>query len=120
MYPNHRELIHPQESPDDLDASIIFLQVPFKEFVKFIRKKAKTHKQRTGQDLELELIFLLDDPNFGKTVEEKVSKLRKLKAIREDQKLKTIIRKITVKGKKDGQMIEANVFSSDITYEVIE
>lgn len=102
------------ENFSDLEASMLLLEVGYSEFESQMSKLAKRFP-----DKKLSLIFSLDDPDFGKNDAERVWRLRSLKAMRENSDLNKIITSITVKGSKGQRMLEPNVFSSDVKFEVI-
>ena len=58
--------------------------------------------------------------DLGKTIDEKLMRLRQLKTIREDSRLKSVVTKIVVKGKAGEAGIEPNVFSSGVDFKVHE
>ena len=106
---------HEPEKVTDLDASMLLLELKTEgagtKFPEVMRALAKKRP-----DAAFDLIFALDDPDFGKTKDEKVAVLRYMKAMLEKREMKKIIRSISVKGKSGEEMIEPNVFSSGVVF----
>lgn len=107
MTPLLRAIEVSPETFDDLEVSMLFLETDFSDF----RQKMI----QLGEDRRtFSLIFVMDD--MGETDAQKKIRLRQLKAVREDPKLREIVTKITVKGKPGEQSIKPNVFSSDVAF----
>jgi len=104
------------ESIDDLEVSMLLLDLDSREFREVLRKLGENPKSKAPYAL----VFALDDPDFGETDHERVSRLRQMEACLQDRVMKKYIASITVKGRAGEQMIEPNVFSSGVKFVEIE
>lgn len=106
------------------DVEMLFLQLDFMTFLQETKALLKRYKAEIGDAPKFDLVFSLDDPDFGTSDAEKVGRLRQLKALLESKgnsKVADVIASITVKGSDPhGAMIEPNVFSSGVKYEVLK
>ena len=103
---------------DNSDIEFLFLDLKQPIFFKeILGALAGLYKSETGHNLELNLVFNIDD--FGKDLNDKKNNLRRLKALLEYPPRNTAIDSIVVKGKEKEEtvVIEPNVFSSGIKFE---
>lgn len=92
----------------DLEASMLFLE-DYPTFVDTIKTLGKTGRT-------FELIFSLDDPDFGTDAESKRHRMRQCKAALENTRIRSSIASITVKGKRDDPGIDLNSLASGVKF----
>ncbi|MFH1142251.1 MAG: hypothetical protein ABIH67_04985 [Candidatus Uhrbacteria bacterium] len=101
------------ESVTNEDIEFLATQMNSFEFKRAMKGIAKTYKEKTGQDLEVELVFDIEDPNNYKHYHDKVWFLRQCKTWRETDKH---IKKIIIRGPAGTKDLERNVFNSGVTF----
>lgn len=116
IVPSRREsllgILHTKpETIDDLDLSMLFLEVNGDEFTKIVRTLGKMGKT-------FSLVFVMDD--LGETLIQKRLNLRRLKAIRENSGSNKVVTSVTIKGNRADINIEPNVFASDVKFEQLD
>lgn len=105
-------------SLNSLDVGVLFEKIKdpfaFRDAMRYLSGK---YKEVTGSDPNLELIVTID--MLGDSNDAKRAGLRRLKAMREDNFWRRIIRRIVVKGadRERTVALEPNVFNSDVHFE---
>lgn len=96
------------ETFSDLEASMLFLD-DYRAFVDIIKTLGKNGRT-------FELIFSLDDPDFGTDAGSKNRRMKQCKATLENERIRNFITSITVKGKRDDPGIDMNSLASGVKF----
>ena len=114
-----KAVLEKPEMTNALDIGFLFVHMDLFAFRDALKAIAKAYEQKTGNLFQTELIVNADDADFAKDDTARKSRLRQMKALREDSRVNKIITRFVAKGKPGLVDLEPNVFASDVRFEPI-